>query len=153
LSEEAQQYGRHGFDLNGLFVEDGIVRSFHRLDRGGYCVVQDEDTVFGIDAYPLVGLALCEFPDEDRGAVHACFVLVALAPWGVALYDKEAPSVGDGFLGVSYCWPHDRAKWIALHRRLKGLPVGEEDTEEPQFERTTLAAHGINPVTGERLGE
>ena len=148
MSSEAAQYGRHGFELNGLFVDDGIIRSFHPLPPGAW-VVLDGEGDSPVDVAPLIGVALCEFPDEDDGACHAAFCIVALTEWGVALYDGAAPG-GNGFLGISHTWPHDRAKWLARCTQ-KGSAHGSE--EVPTFVRSTLAEQGINPVTGEPLGE
>jgi hypothetical protein len=148
MSSEAAQYGRHGFELNGLFVDDGIIRSFHPLPPGAM-VVLDGESDGEVDVAPLIGVALCEFPDEDGGACHASFCLVALLSWGVSLYDGAAPG-GHAFIGISHAWPHDRAHWRTEALKRKGLPTDGEEAE-PAFERSTLAQYGINPVTGERL--
>lgn len=157
MSSEAAQYGRHGFELNGLFVDDGIIRSYHPLPPGAWVVLDGEDD-FPVDVAPLIGVALCEFPDEDGGACHQAFCLAALAEWGVALYDGAAPG-GDGFLGISHTWPHDRAKWHALaekrkgsrtHGEAKGSDAGGWDDSEGRILggipfRGTVRTHGQRP--------
>lgn len=150
MSSEAAQYGRHGFELNGLFVDDGLIRSFHPLPAGAW-VVLDGEGDSPVDVAPLIGVALCEFPDEDGGACHAAFCLVALTEWGVALYDGAAPG-GNDVLGVSQHWPQDRAKWVARAQDRKGSLTHDTQEVAPQFARSTLAEHGINPVTGVPLG-
>jgi hypothetical protein len=132
MESEAAQYGRHGFELNGLFVDDGIIRSFHALPHNPRRVVVLEGELDGeVEAFPLEGVALCEFPDDDNGAVHAAFVLVVVTTWGVALYDGAAPG-GHSFLGVSHCWPEDRDAWLDVERRKhqKGSHGEEGSSEE-----------------------
>lgn len=125
-SEAAQYAGRLGFELNGQFVEDGIIRSFHALPPNPRRVVVLEGEWDGdIEAYPLEGVALCEFPDEDNGAVHAAFVLVVVTTWGVSLYDGAAPG-GNSFLGVSHAWPEDRQRWLDMEQR-KGTQHGHNE--------------------------
>lgn len=126
MSSEAAQYGRHGFLLNGLFVEDGIVRSYRLSKRfmGDMVFTDDEH---GVIAAPVIGVALCEFPDEDGGAVHAAFVLMVQREWGVELYDGSAPG-GQCFLAVTQQWPADKSEWLHLVRTAKGSTThGKED--------------------------
>lgn len=125
MSDDALRYaGRVGFLLNGLFVEDGIIRSLQMADRFlGDVIFPDDNHDEGVIAAPLVGMALCEFPDEDGGATHIAPVMVVLRSWGFALYDGESPG-GNCFLGTTSVWPTDRTDWLA---RAQGFH-GQEDS-------------------------